>query len=232
MQLSIVLNQRTWQGAGDLDDCWVLSLLQAVLAVTPWVLLPGVTAVREAAGDPDDGDKDGGTVREIRRAILKLWPEYKNRLTVMERAPFAELQAEVRKGRPASIAVMSDKLPPALRYGLNTATAHQVTIAMPRAGHLVFANPLAPMGSRWDVINWADILPAMRAYSARGAYAVVLPRDVDMWAYAPGADSAVRPPDPAELEAARRAGFTDAKAKASAIASQAATDVAAIAPAA
>lgn len=223
VQASIVFSQRTWAGVGDLDDCWVISLLQTVHCCMPWSLLPTATVVRQAAGDPDDGVSDGGNLTELRRAALKLYPELTGKLHVLRGDPLAQLQSLVTAGHPASIAVVCDKLPARLRYGTIGAVRHQVTVAV-RGGKLRFANPLAPMGSRWDPIAWADVLPAIRAYSGAGkVHALVLPTIDAMAPYYPGVRALVAAahgePDPAAIEAARAAGFAagfaDAKADAS-----------------
>ncbi len=234
LQTSIVLSQRTWPGVGDLDDCWVLSILQCVLACLSWAHLPGTTAVRKAAGDPDDGKADGGNIAEIIRAAAALWPVLEGKLTPIRGGTPAALRAAVRAGRPASVALMLDKLPPALRYNGGSATpvAHQVTLA--QAGdQLLLANPLKAMGQPWDVVTWAQVVPAIRAYGNGAVFAVLFPTSAAMAPYAPGVAELVAAahgdPDPAALEAARQAGyaagFGDAKAAAT-------SAVAAIAPAA
>jgi hypothetical protein len=222
LHASIVFSQRTWAGVGDLDDCWCLSLLQATNACAPWLGLPGVPAVRKAAGDPDDGKHDGGNLVEIHRATLALWPELVGRLTVLRDVSTATLQAAVRQGRPVSVATMADKLPPRIRYGAG-AVAHQVTIAQRPGGQLILANPLAPMGSRWDQVSWSDVLPAVRAYGNGSAFAMAWPTITEMADKFPGVAELVAKahgqPDPAAIAAATAAGhatgFADAKAKAS-----------------
>jgi hypothetical protein len=76
-QTSIVFSQRTWTGVGDLDDCWVLSSIQSAHAVAPWLHLPTTPQFRKAAGDPDDGKRDGGSIAEIIRAVTTLWPDFR-----------------------------------------------------------------------------------------------------------------------------------------------------------
>lgn len=224
LQTSIVFSQRTWTGVGDLDDCWVLSALQCVNACAPWLHLPGTTAFRLAAGDPDDGKTDGGSVAEIIRAVSKLYPELRP-LTALRGVTIANLRSHITEGRPVSVALMLDKLPPALRHGSKSVVAHQSTLAVSSGGELVFANPLAPMGSRWDSgLDWSDVVPAIRAYGNGTAFGVAFPTSAAMAPYAPGVAELVArahaTPDPALLEAARAAGFTagfaDAKGKASA----------------
>ena len=223
MQTSIVFSQRTWTGAGDLDDCWVVSALQCVNVVAPWLHLVTVPTFRQAAGDPDDGKDDGGKIAEIRLGVRTLYPDFEGRMDALRAVAPSVLRAEASKGRPLSVALMLDQLPARLQYGAKGAIAHQSTIVA-KGDRLLFANPLAPMGSRWDDVAWSDVLPAIRAYGNGSCYAVAFPTQAELAPFYPGVAGLVaaahETPSPEALAAARAAGavagFGDAKLKAQA----------------
>lgn len=188
MQLSLVLSQRFWPGVGDKDDCWALEVLQCQLAVAPWERLPSVTEVRAAAGDPDDGHRDGGTPAEIVRAATTLWPYLEGRLTVLRGAAYDELRALVQAGRPVTVAVLADRLPPRLANGV--AVPHQVTLAARPSGQLAMANPWAGAADRWEDCAWEEIREAVMAYGqakagTRGVWAVAWPTEIELAGHNP-----------------------------------------------
>lgn len=211
LQLSLVLSQRTWPQVGDLDDCWVLSILQSVLACIPWAHLPGTTAVRTAAGIPDRPNAaDGGRIGPILKASTTLWPILDGKLTAIRGGAVATVQAGVRAGRPASVAIDLNQLPARLRYQATSGPLlHQVTLGQ-NGTQLLLANPLKAMGQPWDAVDWSDVLPAIRAYGGGSAYAVLYPTAETMAPYAPGVDELVAAahgqPDPAAIAAATEAG--------------------------
>jgi len=213
VQTSEVFNQRAWPGAGDVDDCWVLSAIQCVNVVAPWLALPTVPAFRKAAGDPDDGKNDGGNLAEISLGIRTTWPVLAGRLQAQRGVAWATLAGLLLEHRPASIAVVSSKLPPRLRYGFQG--LHQVTLAVSGQQPLL-ANPLAPPHSRWDRVTLAELQPAILAYGQAkagkpGAWAVAFPTDAEAIALHP----LVAP----EHAASRREGYSAAlEAAAAAIA--------------
>lgn len=209
MQHSCVYSQRYWPGAGDIDDCWVVSAEQCQNVLTPDERLPGVPTFRAAAGNPDDpNEPDGGNLAQIVRGIEGCHPRYKGKLKRLRGASMDALKGYARERRPVSLAVLSAKLPAKLRYGFDGPLSfHQVSILVPRDGVLLFANPLAPPQSRWDETFWAAITPAILAYGrARagtdGVWAVVFPTEEDM-------DRST-----ALINAARSEGYASAKAKA------------------
>lgn len=202
MQLSMVLSQRTWPGVGDFDECWIMSILQCTLAVAPWEYLPGTDAMRAAAGDPDDGDHDGGNIREIRRAVRELWPRLDPMLTSLDGISIDRLKAEVRAGRPVSIALMPGKLPPRLRHGVGN-VPHQCTVAERASGTIAFANPFATTGDRWDDVQWSDIVPAIEAYGRGKAVGVAWPSEHDALTASPTYRSRVAADVKAGIEAAQ-----------------------------
>lgn len=229
-QTSIVFSQRTWTGVGDLDDCWVLSSIQSAHAVAPWLHLPTSPSFRKAAGDPDDGNKDGGSIAEIIRGVTTAWPDFEGKLTALRSVTPWTLKAAAAKGHPLSVALMLDKLPPELRYGSKAVVAHQCTIVQ-KGDRILFANPLAPMGSRWDEIEWGAVMPAIRAYGNGTCFAVAFPTPATMTPLAPGVADLVAAahatPSPEALAAAKKAGYLAGFAEAKADAAKA---VAAIVP--
>lgn len=165
-----VLNQARWPGAGDVDDCWCLADFQALLAVAPWIVLPGIPAYRAAAGNPDLPGPTGGTIAHSRRAIRALFPELDIEATDGEMAWPALLEL-VRAGRPASLAVVSGALPPRLQFGF--AGKHRVMV-WSNGAELRVLNPLAPAHSRGLVIEPAALRNAVEAWGA-GVRAVIMP---------------------------------------------------------
>lgn len=196
MQTSQVFNQREWPGALDVDDCWVVSSIQAVNATMPWLKLVPVPVFRAAAGKPDRPNvSDGGKLEDVVRGIVGTWPVLQGRLKVLAGVQWAILVAQLDAGRPVTVAVKSMYLPPALQYGFGG--YHQVTLAKDVHGRYLFANPLAPVYSAWDVLGAIDdVKEAVLRYgadiaNARLAYGVALPTDAEAVKLHPGYSSAV-----------------------------------------
>jgi hypothetical protein len=211
MQVSEVFSQRHWPLHGDLDDCWVVSSLQVVHAVMPWLRLPSVRRFRAEAGDPDDGVRDGGNVAEIMRGMLGTWPVLQGHLEPFRGASWSSLEAGLAEGRPVTVAVDSSRLPAGIRYEFNG--AHQVTVWQRADGHVLVANPLAEPHSQWDELNNATPLrPAIMGYGRlrttwSGAWGVMLPTEADCFKLHP----LYVPSDTAALAAARAEGYAEAK---------------------
>lgn len=180
MQTSIVFDQRTWPGAGDVDDCWVVSALQAMNVTSPWLRLIGVPKFREAAGRPDHPNQaDGGNLHAIRTGLVGVYPQLSGHVKSHAAVSFQELRTTAAAGHPLSVSIISGALPTSLRFGFSG--AHQVTIVV-KNGKVLFANPLARAQSRWVRVSWAAIRPAVLAYghARRGrdcCYFVSLPTD-------------------------------------------------------
>src|SRR5574343_1566660 len=180
----MVFNQKHWPGAGDIDDCWVVSAIQAANAVAPWLRLPSVPVFRAAAGNPDKPGPTGGNLADIVQGCETLWPRYfKDRLKRLRGAAWNDFAAHVNAEQPVSVATVSAKLPPRLRFGF--AGMHQITVARSGAGQWLVANPLAPVYSRWIEVNPAELKPAVMAYGrakagTSGAWAVVFPDAEEM----------------------------------------------------
>lgn len=199
MQTSMVFNQVAWPRAGDTDDCWCVSAIQCAHAVAPWLHLPGVPAFRTAAGDPDDGDTDGGKLAEIVRGTEGTWPVFAGKLRRLRGVPWSDLAAAISAGRPASVCVHSGSLPADLRYGFTG--AHQVTLAPAGAGSgaaIRVANPLAPVYSRWVAVPPETIRAAVLEYGRLrtgkpGAWAVVFPAELEMLPHHPAWKAATAP---------------------------------------
>ena len=213
----MVFSERTWPGAGDLDECWVMSALQCVNASAPWLYLPNSDVFRHAAGDPDDGHRDGGSIAEIVKGVTTLYPEFKGNLTVLRGESFATLKRQAASGRPVSVALSAAKLPDKIRHGTGN-VAHQCTVVLKPDGRVLFANPMAPMGSKWDNVDWNDLRPAILDYGNGKVFGIAFPDDNDMVRRAPGfaaalASEIAKLPKP-DCTAERLAGFNDAKAKA------------------
>lgn len=182
MQTSQVFSQRAWPAAGDVDDCWVVSTIQALNVTSPWAQLVGTSAFRAAAGKPDHpGQSDGGSLADIMRAIGVLWPAIAPAVMPLKGVPWVAFARAVDAGRPCTVAVKSMYLPAPLQYGFGG--YHQVTVAK-RGARYLFANPLAPDRSAWDQLGaLADIQEAVLRYgadtaNARVVYAAAMPDEL------------------------------------------------------
>lgn len=173
MQTSQAFSQKTWPGAGDLDDCWVVATLWCANAVAPWLYLQSSNQFRRAAGDPDDGHNDGGRLSEIMQACRTLWPQLH---VEPHRDTWASLLRKIDAGHPVSVAVRSSALPPRLQYGFGG--LHQVALYNRGTGPLGIMNPLARDRSRPEYISRDAAKEAAKAYAGDGkVYAAVFPTE-------------------------------------------------------
>lgn len=227
-QISLVLSQRVWfkmGGKTDLDDCWILTILQAILAITPWVQIASVARVREWANDPDDGESDGGNIREIVRAVETGYPEYKGKLRKLRGVSWSAFRDEIATGRFVSVALILNKLSPALRdTASDNPTPHQVLIGMVN-GQVFLFNPMQDMPERPHRIELAEVKAAILEYGNNLVFGVSFPTPREMLpthpAYKSTLDSTVRDMiNTARIEGAK-SGFENAKIAAAAIANDA-----------
>lgn len=174
LQLSRTFSQLHWPGfdpdpsdaSRDADDCWVVAGLSMIHAAAPWLRLPSVRAARAAAGDPDDGDTDGGRPAETMRLVRGIAPELAPFTRKRVGVPAAELAAALAAGRPVSAAIMAAALPARLRRGF--AGAHQVVAGYADGRGLVLLDPLAPPHSAPARITLAELERAAAAYAGAG----------------------------------------------------------------
>lgn len=165
-----VLSQRTYPAAGDLDDCWVVATCWAAKMVAPYLRLPDTTAFRAAAGDPDDGFQDGGSLSEIVLACKTLWPQLP--LTAYDGEAWAAFLASLRADGVASLAVRSSLLPRDQQYGFTG--AHQVGVAWDGTNFRLM-NPLDTNGASPKAIGSAQLrMAAFGLFMGTGFRAVVL----------------------------------------------------------
>lgn len=169
MLITSVLSQRTYPGAGDIDDCWVVSSIQAVLAHWPSLRKPTIPEFRAAAGDPDDGVSDGGNITEIINGITGLWAEPE--LLVLRGVSWDTFAAEMQVHKIATVAVVSGSLPPADQYGFTG--LHQVTIELVGDDWYI-SNPLAADGSAPRLIGAASLRQALYDYGGGKVFAVII----------------------------------------------------------
>lgn len=213
-QTSMILAQRSWPGAGDVDDCWVLADLAMVHAVAPWLNLPTVPVYREAAGNPDvQGEADGGQLRHSIDALRSLYPDYTWRRIIG--GGWAELTGAWLEGRPTSVSLLSSELPSRLRFGF--AGFHRVTLVRKADGRLLFANPLAAPYARWLEVEPSDVRTAILAYGRAKSgkpcvYAVTGPTLGEALDTYHPPTIVHEPADPAELAAAYNEGLAAAQA--------------------
>jgi len=136
-------DQRTYPGAGDIDDCWVIATIWAAHASDPAVRLPTVPEFRRHAGDPDDGKTDGGSLTEVLAGSRGTWPDL---LVAGMEGTWAALAGELERGRIASLAVLSARLPKEVRFGFMG--WHQVGAFRCSDGGYYISNPLQRDGAR------------------------------------------------------------------------------------
>jgi NAD-dependent oxidoreductase involved in siderophore biosynthesis len=220
MQTSHVFNQVRWPLAGDTDDCWVVATIQAVNAVAPWLNLPSVRAFREAAGDPDNGVRDGGNVTEIMDGIRGTWPAIAGSIKSIRQQPWATLVSHLTAGRPVSVAVKSSLLPARLQYGFGG--AHQICIVR-KGVRFLLANPLAPVYSSWDVVTLDELRAAIMGYGElrtgqRSVFGVAMPTEAEAFRLHPmfkgEVEAAARAAAGPLLEQATLQGYASAREKA------------------
>lgn len=172
-QTSFVMNQAIAPTAGDVDDCWCLAAIMAVLAVAPWLAVPTVKRFRAAAGNPDDpAQPDGGTIAQVARGIRTLFPEIGALIAAtagtLGWVPFKSL---IQSGHVACLFLRSSRLPVELQFGFGG--LHASALAW-NEGWL-FGNPLAPAQSRWRRIEDGAIEAAAKSWPGEGVFAVVMP---------------------------------------------------------
>ena len=224
LQTSHVFNQQAWPGAGDVDDCWVVSAVQLANVSAPWLTLASVPAFRKAAGDPDDGKTDGGNLDEIMAGLRGAYPSIAPYCRKLAKVTAALAWALLLEGRPLSVAVISSALPANLRFGY--AGPHQVTLAI-KSDQLYFANPLAPRYSSWIPVSWSALLPALAAHAGAGRVnGVSGPTQLEAVLVHPMMDTAT-----AKARVAGAAAGAAALAQAKAIVGDAAAKVGALKPA-
>jgi hypothetical protein len=166
-----VFSQRTWPGAGDVDDCWVVSAIQCADAVAPWLTLLTVRQFRAHAGDPDDDVADGGNVADLVQGIGSAWPRLAPLCTpVRGDRLWVDVLAAIKAGRPMSLCVSSAKL--THQYGFSG--LHQVTVFWDGIS-LRVANPLAADRSIPTRILGATLQAAAQAYGNGKVYGVLFP---------------------------------------------------------
>lgn len=203
LQTSMVFSQRTWPGAGDIDDCWVVADLQALNAVAPWLELVSVPLYRDAAGRPDvQGQPDGGQLAHTVRAVRELWPAYGARVVARSGVSWTTILEKLNDGRPVSLSIVNGELPARLQHGYTGPTSfHRVCIARTPGDRTLIANPLADAYDRWqecdpDVLRTAAYAYGQAKVGRKVAYGVTFPTlDEALAVYHP--DTVVPPgPDP------------------------------------
>lgn len=154
MILPAAISQRTYLKAGDIDDCWAVATVWAAVAAGQ-TYRPDMTVFRAAAGNPDKPGPTGGDYHQIARAVSILWPSAT--FEVFAAKDWPGFVAKLYEGWIASLAVLSAKLPPPLRY--NFYGTHQLGVGM--AGGLLYVmNPLMTDGDSLKAISESELKTA------------------------------------------------------------------------
>jgi hypothetical protein len=169
MTIYAVLNQKVYPGAGDVDDCFVVATCWAA-RIAGVRDLPTVKEFRAAANKPDLPGPSGGSITDIMRAVNVLWPDLG--VTEYERPDWDAFALALRRGKVASLGVLSSLLPSKLRFGFGG--AHQIGVLFD-GGYLV-ANPLAPQGSEPIPISETALRNAARGLAMGWILAALFPR--------------------------------------------------------
>lgn len=166
-----VFSQKFWRGVGDIDDCAVLAVLACIHGCAPWLTLPGVTAYRDAAGNPDDPNSpDGLTIGQSVQAITKLWPKIAPLLTASKgTGTWADFIASLKAGRCAVASVYSASM--ATSGGLPI--RHSVSVYW--NGSLRLVNPLRAPHSLGTVITETALKKAMDDFPEQGLFYILFP---------------------------------------------------------
>jgi hypothetical protein len=172
-----VLNQKLYPGAGDVDDCWVVATCWAA-RIAGVRDLPTVTEFRAAANKPDKPGATGGSLTDIMRAVGVLWPDLG--VVKYQSTNWDAFALALRRGKVASLGVLSSLLPAGLRFGFGG--AHQVGVLF-EGGYLV-ANPLAPQGSEPIPISETALRASARGLAQGWILAALFPRGGDTMAVA------------------------------------------------
>lgn len=165
-----VLSQRTYPGAGDVDDCWVVATVWAAVASRPEIFQPSVPYFRARAHKPDLPGPSGGNIDDCFRGAVGSWPTLEP-IVKWVSASWEATGALIRAGNPCSVAVDSAHLPFRIRYGF--LGKHQIGV-MWANGKLYAANPLAIDGSAPVSITWTELRDAMAALVYPTSYRMVI----------------------------------------------------------
>lgn len=157
MTLLPVLSQRTYPGAGDIDDCWCVASIWAAASSKPTIVYPTITTFRKYAEKPDLPGPTGGNIFDINKAADAIWPTLPNYLEVTSR--YDDIKEHIKAGRPGTVSLDSAALPDRLQY--NFIGKHQVGVQM-IADKLYCMNPLAPANTTPGRISYAELEVAMR----------------------------------------------------------------------
>lgn len=185
-----VLNQAIYPGVGKgpLDDCWVLADLMGVHACAPWSWLVNVKDYRGVAGVPDtDTGSEGGGIAASAKGIRGLYPKLVIEVSDAS-LTWNEYVARIIAGHPASLHILSGKLPLALQHGY-TGT-HRVFHHFLAGMHYI-GNPLAKAYSGCAGITEAEIKAAALGDTAK-VRALIFPTPAEAFTthplYVPPAD--------------------------------------------
>ena len=152
------LNQGSYPGAGDWDDCWVVATVWAANAAG-WSYRPTVPVFRRYARNPDRPGPTGGTLDHVMRGAQGCYPNA--RIRRYRSTSWDGFTSLLKAGWIASLAIRSSGLPSSYAYGHRG--GHQVGVAYQNGTYYIM-NPLQPNGSRPRAINGYDLRRAARAF--------------------------------------------------------------------
>jgi hypothetical protein len=170
-----VYNQVHYPGAGDVDDCAVVTSLWCIVAagVLPKAKLPTIREFRVAAGVPDAPGPTGMGNAQVLKAIRKLVPQA---ASFSFDGYYSDLKRHLSAGAVISLMERNSLLPSSVRFSF--AGIHQIGVVYV-GGVLRVMNPLAPEGSGVLSISESNLRRAAEGLSNDGKFhGVIIPMAV------------------------------------------------------
>ena len=160
------INQLTYWGIGDYNECSIIAAYWAARAAGFTGTLPTIAAFKQAAGVT--GQVMGHSAAEIGSGLVGTSLAVMKPL-VMQGAAWTDFVAAMKAGGTASLSVDSALLPSELRFGFYGTHSIGVVYA---AGQWYVANPLAPDKSAPLPISEAALKVAAAAFGGGGVVGI------------------------------------------------------------
>lgn len=165
------LDQRTYPGAGDIDDCWVVATMWAFRYQTHMATeaLPSIPVFRDAADNPDKPGPTGGRNSQIALALNRLYPGQP--YSRYESTNWTSFMAQLRAGAAASVVTLSSLLPSTMQFNFHG--LHRCAVIW-LDGTLVLMNPLQRDGAKLLAITEAQLRRAITGATPSGTVLAIM----------------------------------------------------------